>query len=74
MLACNNGQYGGQTKHLQINSFVALRDLDGLPVASNLPYFFFDDVDVDNAELMLFDEMRVDEKELESFTVLFDSL
>lgn len=33
-------------QNLQINSFVALRDLDGLPGASNFPYFFLDDVDV----------------------------
>lgn len=25
-----------------MSSFVALRDRDGLPGASNLPYFFFD--------------------------------
>lgn len=30
-------------KYLRINSFVALRDLDGLPGASNFPYFFFED-------------------------------
>lgn len=30
-------------KYSRINSFVALRDLDGLPGASNFPYFFFDD-------------------------------
>lgn len=29
--------------YLRINSLVALRDLDGLPGASNFPYFFFED-------------------------------
>lgn len=29
--------------YLRINSFVALRDLDGLPGASNFPYFFFEE-------------------------------
>lgn len=53
---------------------MALRDRDGLPLASNLPYFFFDEVDDANAVSMLFDEMRDDVKELESFTVLFDDL
>lgn len=30
-------------EYLRINSFVALRDLDGLPGASSFPYFFFED-------------------------------
>lgn len=30
-------------KYSRINSFVALRDLEGLPGASNFPYFFFED-------------------------------
>lgn len=30
-------------EYSRINSFVALRDLDGLPGASNFPYFFLED-------------------------------
>lgn len=49
----------------RINSFVALLERDGLPGASNLPYFFFDEVFPLTAE----DEMLDDVKELESLTV-----
>lgn len=61
--------------YLQINSLVALRDLDGLSGASSLPpYFFFDVVLVDDVS-MLFDEMLDDNKELVVLlTVLFDEL
>ena len=55
-----------QLFNLRINSLVALRDLDGLPGASNFPYFFFED-DVDRSVLVLLfieDEMFDDEKEL----------
>lgn len=50
---------------LRINSFVALLDRDGLPGASNLPYFFFDEVFPLTAEDELFDDV----KELELLTV-----
>lgn len=54
-----------QFEHSRINSFVALLDRDGLPGASNLPYFFFDEVFPLTAE----DEMLDDVKELELLTV-----
>lgn len=48
---------------------MALLDRDGLPGASSLPYFFFDD-DVDSASLVFDAEMLDDVKELElSLTV-----
>ncbi len=49
----------------RINSFVALLDRDGLPGASNLPYFFFDEV----FPLTAGDEMFDDAKELVLFAV-----
>lgn len=47
--------------HLQISSLVALRDRDGLPGASNLPYFFLpelltDPFDVSKFKMLLLDE------------------
>lgn len=52
-----------------MSSLVALLDRDGLPGASSLPYFFFDD-DVDSASLVFDAEMLDDVKELElSLTV-----
>ena len=54
---------------LQISSLVALRDLDGLPGVSNLPYFFFDDVV--EVDVSLF-EMLDDVKELKLLLVCED--
>lgn len=39
--------------HLHINSLVALRDLEGLPVVSKLPPYFLGDL-LSNDSLMLF--------------------
>lgn len=47
--------------NLRISSLVALRDLDGLPGASNFPYFFF--------ELLSLDAID-DDKELEELLII----